>query len=170
MPRIFTILTAVLSVTAIGCRPADDAANNETLTTGTTVEARNNTGDSTTVDNHEDDHGHHHSHGDHGGEIVVLEPGDLEVEWVGNSDSGELVVHTDRLGDKKVETVVVEIQGAGEPKSYTLEAGEENIYRLTNAEMVTAIDASHPDEETMKSEVVVTIDGAVHRGRLINFH
>lgn len=115
------------------------------------------------------DHDHGHEHGAHGGEIVVVEPGDIKVEWTHNHDDGDLTIY---VVDKKAESAYINIEMEGkEPKKYELKAGSEaNSFSIKDTELVTVIDASETEGSGIKPSVAITADGAEHKAVLKVMH
>ena len=175
--RTLCLAVAASGFTTLGCNNNEPAITGENPDTpGVAVEkvpadqtaapADGTTGAQTP----EGEHGH--EHGEHGGELVELQPGALEVEWTHDEENDKFTVWVASLQEagKEIERAEVRVTGAGEPKVYALEKEGEDTYVATNGEMVTAIDASGGEQDALQTQLVIVSGGTEHTARLVNMH
>ena len=175
--RTLCLAAAACGFTTLGCNnePAVTGENPDTpgaaVTDAPTAPATDPATDSAAVvEVPADEHGH--EHGEHGGELVALQPGDLEIEWKHDEESGKVTVWIATLQEagKEIERAEVRVTGAGEPKVYALEKEGEDTYVATNAEMVTAIDAAGGEQDALQTQLVIVSGGTEHTARLVDMH
>jgi hypothetical protein len=157
---ICIVSLGVFGLAQTGCTPS--STDTKTTPTANSTEAEKG------HDHADHDHGDHR-HGTHSGEIVVTEPGHIDVEWTHNHDDGEVTIYVD---GKTVQSAYINLEVTGkDAKKYDLAAGTEpNSFTIKDTELVTAIDASEADPKTIKPTVVIVVDGAEHKADLKVFH